>query len=198
MRNKDEILPNQGSYELIQKFNSNFDTQEKMEARDKRVQAIVKQLNDGSPIPPVNVRDLKQVLEATRRMNADMPPDPNRRFGLGAYAAYGVEAAAGPPEELFPISWRYQLLSSLLERGVLNDYKHGEELDEKVLAVAATMPCDNTDLTETMLPILLAKSPPEHAAKTKEAMLAGGYNPEKPNIDSKFLSLLLRNPESAD
>jgi hypothetical protein len=198
MSSKDEILPNAGSVELIQKFNSNFDSQEKMEAHDKRVRAIFKQFTDGAPIPPVNVRDLKQVWEATRRMNADMPPNPNRQVGLGAYVAYGVEAAAGPPEELFPIGWRYQLLASLVERGVLNDYGRGEELDEQVFRVAATMPCDKNDLAETMLPMLLAKSAPEHVANAKEAMLAGGYNPERPNIDSKFLDLLLRNPESAD
>jgi hypothetical protein len=139
-----------------------------MQVYDERVHAIVKQLDDGAPIPPVNVRDMKQVWEATRRMNADMPPNPNRQIGLGAYVAYGVEAAAGPPEELFPIAWRYQLLSSLVERGVLNDYKHGEELEDKVFDVAATMPCDKTDLTETTLPILLAKSPAEHGPKRRK------------------------------
>jgi hypothetical protein len=49
------------------------------------------------------------------------------------------------------------------------------------------MPCDKTDLAETMLPLLFAETPPELATKAKEEMLAGGYNPEKPNLDGKFL-----------
>ena len=72
----------------------------------------------------------------------------------------------------------------------MNDYKHGEELDEKVFRAAATMPCDLHDLGETMLPLALAQSPAEIVAKAKEEMLACGLDPEKPNLDGKFLSWL--------
>jgi hypothetical protein len=124
----------------------------------EKIHAQAKLSNDGAPIPPVSASDMKQMWDATRRMNADMPPRPNGATGVAVFAAYGVDAAFNRPEEFFLPSWRYQILVALVERGVLNDYKHGEELDEKVFRAAATMPCDKTDLAETMLPLLFADS----------------------------------------
>jgi len=113
---------------------------------------------------------------------------------MGVLAAYGVDVVANQPEEFFPVSWRHQLLSFLVERGVLNDYKHGEELDERVFRAAATMPpCDLHDLGEAMLPLALAQAPPEIMAKTKEEMLAHGCDPKKPNLDQKSLDWLRHN-----
>jgi hypothetical protein len=193
MTNYDETPPNEGSVETIEKFADKFDTEEKVQAYVERVQALTKQFNEGAPIAEVRARDLKQLWQAKQRWYAGIPPEPNVAIGLGVWVAYGVEAAAGPPEEFYPISLRHELLSSLVERGVLNAYKHGDELDENVFEVAATMPCDKTDLAETMLPILLAKSPTEHVSKAKEEMHAGGYNPDESNVDSKFLDLLCKN-----
>jgi len=85
----------------------------------------------------------------------DMPPSSNERaIGLAVYAAYGFEAASAGPERFLPIQWRHKL-TALVQRGVLDDYKHGEELDEKVFRAAATIPCDKNDLAEAMLPRLL-------------------------------------------
>ena len=50
------------------------------------------------------------------------------------------------------------------------------------------MPCDKNDLGEAMLPMILAQNPSELAA-----LLAGGYNPEEPNVDRKFLDFLRKN-----
>src|SRR6266567_6003942 len=84
------------------------------------------------------------------------PPSSNERaIGLAVYAAYGFEAASAGPERFLPIQWRHKLMSALVQRGVLDDYKHGEELDEKVFRAAATIPCDKNDLAEAMLPRLL-------------------------------------------
>jgi hypothetical protein len=62
-----------------------------------------------------------------------------------------------------------------------------------VFVAAATMPCDKTDLAETMLPLLLAKSSAEDVVKAKEEMRAGGYDPDKPNIDTKFIDWTKNN-----
>jgi|SRR6266536_3651297 len=173
-------------YEQAKQFAENPELIEKIHAQTKL-------FNDGAPIPPVSASDMKQMWDATRRMNADIPPRPNVATGLAVFAAYGVDAAFGRPEEFFSISWRHQLLESLVGRGILNDYKQGEELDEKVFRAAATMPCDKNDVAETMLPLLFAQSPADHAAKAKEEMLASGYDPEKPKLDAKFLDWLRNN-----
>jgi hypothetical protein len=55
-----------------------------------------------------------------------------------------------------PLSSRHQLLSFLVERGMLNDDKHGKRIGRKgVFRAAATMPCDIHDLDETVLPLAL-------------------------------------------
>ena len=172
-------------YEQAKQFAENPELIEKIHAQTKL-------FNDGAPIPPVSASDMKQMWDATRRMNADIPPRPNVAIGLAVFAAYGVDAAFSP-EEFLPIRWRHQLLESLVERGILNDYKQGEELDEKVFRAAATMPCDKNDVAETKLPLLFAQSATELVAKAKEEMLADGYDPEKPKLDGKFLDWLRNN-----
>jgi hypothetical protein len=160
----------------------------------EKIRAQAEEINRGAPIPAVSAFDMKQMWNAMLHMNADFPPDPNcRTTAIGVFAAYGVEAAANRPEEFMLVSWRHRLLSSLVEKGVLNDYKHGEELDERVFCAAATMPCDIQDIGETMLPLLFAQSPPEMVAKAREEMLAHGYNLDKPNLEGKFLNWLRDN-----
>ena len=176
----------------VDNFVSAFDSEEKARAQVESLQTMAKQFNDGAPISPVSTSDLKQLWEVSRRINADMPPRPDVAMGLGIFAAYGFEAASAGPEIYMPIQWRCELLVSLIERGVLKDYVHGEELDKKVFVAAATMPCDKTDVAETMLPLLLAK-PSEIAEKAKENMRAEGYDPDRPNFDSKFLDWLQNN-----
>ena len=152
--------------------------------------AVSKQFNSGAPIPPVNASDIKQMWDSTRRMKTDLPLSPNAGISLTVYAAYGVEAASASPEQFMWIMSRHQLVSALAERGVLNDYMHGEELDEKVCCAAATMPCDKHDLAEARTPLWLAQVSAEVASKTRERMHAAGQDPDKPKIDDKFLEWL--------
>lgn len=176
----------------VDNFASAFDSEEKARAQVESLQTMIKQFDEGAPFPPVSPSDLKQLWDVTRRMNAEIPPEPGVAIGLGVYAAYGFEAASAGPEIYMPIQWRHEVMWSLVQRGVLKDYVHGEELDEKVFVAAATMPCNKNDVAETMLPLLLAKSP-EIAEKAKENMRAEGYDPDKPNIDSKFIEWLRNN-----
>jgi hypothetical protein len=118
------------SLEISEKINAQAEDLELSE----RIRQQTEEINRGAPIPTVSAADMEQLWNATRRINADFPPKPNRSIGMGALAAYGVEAAVNRPEEFFSVSKRYQLLSYLVERGVLNDYKHGEELDERVFS----------------------------------------------------------------
>ena len=155
--------------------------------------SVMEQFNSGAPIPPVSASDIKQMWDATHRMNAERPPRPNVAIGLGVYAAYGVEAAASRPEEFMAIMWRYRLVSALVERGVLSDYMNGDELDEKAFHAAATIPCGKEDLAEAMVQLRLTQSPAEVVKRAKEEMRAGGYDADKPNIDGRFLDWLRDN-----
>ncbi len=130
---------------------------------------------------------------AARAMHADSAPKPGVALGAGAYAAYGVEAAVTRPHELMPIMLRENMLASLFERGILKDYLHGEELDEKVFSAAATMPCNKQDWEQAMFPAVLAQFPADQALKVKEEARAAGIDLDNPPIDGKFLDWLRSN-----
>jgi hypothetical protein len=112
------------------------------------------------------------------------------------YAAHGFEAASAPPEQLMAIQHRYALMSSVIDRGVLSDYKHGDELDEAVFLAAATIPCNKEDFAQAMMPSMLTQFPAEDATKFREKMQAQGYDNMtiyKPIVDGKFLEWLRSN-----
>ena len=52
------------------------------------------------------------------------------------------------------------------------------------------MPCTKEDVGQAMLPQVLAQIPADEATKMREAMKASGFDPAKPNIDSKFIRWL--------
>ncbi len=71
------------------------------------------------------------------------------------------------------------------------EHSEVKSLVDKFNSGAPIPPVSAADIkSETMLPLFLALSPAEVAAKAKEEMLAGGYDPEKPNVDGKFLNWL--------
>ena len=151
--------------------------------------AATKALNEGAPIPSVSASDFRQLWRATRRMHAEIPAEPNVAIGVSILAAYGVDFVH-EPVRFMAAQWRCTVLSKLLERSVLNAYCHGEEPDEKVFSAAATIPLTKEDLGEVMLPQILAQAPADFVAQARELMQAQGYDPARPNIDSKFLRWL--------
>ena len=150
---------------------------------------LMEQFDSGAPIPTANLSDMKQMWDASRRMQ----PKPNSAMGLVGYAAYGVDAATGGAEKFIPLWLRGNLLAALVARGVLNDHLHGDELDEKVIRAAAIMPCNKDDLAEAVVQLRLAQSPAEVVAKAKEEMRAKGYDADKPRIDDKFFAWMRDN-----
>lgn len=196
MSDNPQQRPSQTGNPNLDKFLSTLGSEENTQAHAEATRVVYEQFNAGAPIPPVSPSDLKNLWEVSRRMNADMPPRPGGAIGLSVFAAYGFEAASASPEVRVPIQLRYQLLAALVERGVLKDYLHEGELDERAIRAAVTIPCDKIDLGEAMIPQALAMAPAESAAKAKEEMRAGGYDPDKPNADIKFLDWL-RNSTSS-
>src|SRR5579864_8397460 len=98
----------------VDKFVSNLGDPEKLQANTDPALALVDQINKGAPIPPVSASDIKQLWEASRLMNADMPPRPGVAIGLGVYAAYGVDAAADA-ERFIAVRWRHTVLADLVD-----------------------------------------------------------------------------------
>ena len=179
--------PSQTGNPNLDKFLSTAGSEENSQAHAEATRAVYEQFNAGAPIPPVSPSDLKNLWNVSRRMNADMPPKPGVATGLALAAAYGFEAASASPEVRVPIQLRCHLLAALVERGVLKNYLHGEELDERAIRAAATMSCDKVDLGEALFPQMFATYSAEIVEKVKEEMRAGGYDPDRPNVDRKFL-----------
>ncbi|HEX3104413.1 MAG TPA: hypothetical protein VHQ22_08195 [Terriglobales bacterium] len=104
------------------KFLSTVGSEENAQAHAEATREVYEQFGAGAPIPPVGFSDLKNLWEVSRRMNADMPPQPGGAIGLSLFAAYGFEAASASPEVRVPIQLRCHLLTALVERGVLKGY----------------------------------------------------------------------------
>jgi hypothetical protein len=162
---------------------------DRSEAVAMQMLAVAETFNSGAPIPPVNAFDIRQMWDASRRMNAEMSLDPNHAVGLGVYAAYGVEAASTRPEQFILVHLRHSLMSDLVGRGVLNDYMQGEELDEKVFHAAATIPCSKDDWAGVLVQLSRAQSSAGVVEKAKEEI----RDTDKPSIDGKFLHWLRDN-----
>ena len=143
---------------------------------------------EGGPIPAVDPHALEQVWQAMQRMEADASSR-TKTMGLGALAGYGVDVSVlAPPANHLAIMLRVGLLSSFLHRGLLSDDLLGGKLNEAIFRSAATLPCDKEELAEAMIRLHLAQSPEDIAAKGMDLLRAGGYDPEKPRIDAKFLA----------
>ncbi len=159
-----------------------------MEPDDMR--RVVEQFNSGAPMPTVEFSDIKQTWPVMKRMVAEARSRPNVAIGLGAYAAAGVDVASRSPVQMMAVAMRQQFLNSLLERGVLSNYVHGDDLNDEVFLAAASMPFDKEDLAEALLLLKLSQDPAEIVAEAKEKLRQQGYDPDHPRIDAKFLAWL--------
>ncbi len=152
---------------------------------------IADDFNNGLPIPPVAVADMKQMWAGMRRMSADTPPRPDMAISLRVYASYGIDAASRGIEEFMPVSLRHALLDALLKRGVLNDYMQADEPGEKLFLAAATLPCSKEDVAEVFIEARLSELSPDETAKAREEMRAQGYDEKR--IEKRFLAWLRDN-----
>jgi hypothetical protein len=142
--------------------------------------------HEGGPVLPVDPDALKRIWPAIRK--AEALAKPHTTTGLGAVAGPSLEMAQ--PESgaaWLSLVLRGRLLSSLEARDVLREHVVDENLNDDVFRAAATMPLDKEDLAEAMILLHLAQSPEDVRSKTKQQLKAEGYDPDSPNIDSKFL-----------
>jgi len=152
----------------------------------------------GAPIPPANPADVKEMWYTAREA------DRRKKAGEEAPAKPSKTIEELTPEQFGATQFRWMLLGSLFERGVLKDYTNREKQDvtEKVFCAAATMPFTTKDWLEATLRSGLTPEREAQAktkedlralAKTKEDLRALGYDPEKPIVDGKFLDYLRDN-----
>lgn len=175
----------------VKKLIEKFGDCQIIQANVDPIHALVEQLNAGAPIPPVSATDIKQIWVATRQMNSDRPPLPGFAVGLSVFAGYGV-ACAGEPTRFMAAKWRHTLLADLLDRGLLTEWVHNSEPDERVFEAAATVDCALADLGQATVKVI-AQSDAELAAHATEALRAQGQDPQHPKIERRVLEWLRKN-----
>jgi len=95
--------------------------------------AFKERCDAGEPVPPVEVSDLKYFWKRSNQVRQR----PGVAIGMGAFGNDNPFYKLG---ERAPAVWfRCGFLQFLLGQGVLNEWQHGEELDEAVFRVAATI-----------------------------------------------------------
>jgi len=135
---------------------------------------------EGGPIPFVDPDDMKKMWKFVR----DCPA--TKTIGLGVVAGLGLSDQSLDGTEVLGV--RLNLLRSLFERGILHDYLVDGEISDEIFRAAATMPCEWKDFCEAGVQLLLKQSSEETISKAREMFMAQGYDPDKPEIDFKFLA----------
>lgn len=168
------------------------------QAKQLEYLAALERWKGGVPIPPANSSVLTEMWYTAREA------DRRKKSGEEAIAKPSKRIEDLTPEQFGAAQFRWMLLGSLFERGVLKDYTNLEKQDvkEKVFCAAATMPFTMKDWREAGLRLqltpereALAKTEDDFRAlaKLKEELRALGYDPEKPIVDDKFLNYLRDN-----
>ncbi len=108
--------------------------------RLESIRNFIKAAEQGAPIPPVDVDDLKRLhdlgVETTKR-------------SCGKDGILSVEsvARACSSEANLPAVWlRHTQLRSLVRKGLLDEWEHGTALDDAVFRLAATIPLRGAEL----------------------------------------------------
>ena len=144
---------------------------------------------EGGPVPAANPDHIKMMWNRMREAKPMRHPGKPSDFSeaVGIDASFLGESAR---DNLAAITIRLGLLRSLLERDVLRDYVHGDEVPDEVFATAADIPCDKEEFSEAMLQLTMKQRPDEDYSEWKREMIANGYDPNAPKIDAKFLMWL--------
>ena len=146
---------------------------------------------EGGHVPSVNPEHLAATCKFMGE--ADEGVSNTKTTGVGIVLARAglsgqeIELLGRAESGGFAFGIRSHLLQSLLQRGVLRQYADGSELDERVFRAAASFPLSEEDYGEASVLLHLKNLPPEKSALLRSSLMAEGYNPEEPKVDSKFL-----------
>lgn len=146
---------------------------------------------EGGRVPSVN----PQHLAATWKVMGEVQDSASttKTIGLGVVLARAglsareVKVLSTVEGGGFAFVIRSQLLQSLVQRGVLQQYASGSELHERVFRAVASFPFTEEEFGEATVLLHLKNLPAEKSAQLRSSLISEGYNPEEPKVDSKFL-----------
>ncbi len=149
-----------------------------MPPREEDVRAEMNKVDQGAPIPTIEVALAKRLWKAV----GPLPPNVANAVGTDTLTAqqFVAQLLRGP------------LLTSLIARRVLSDF-NDEASMEKAIAAAATFPCTKDDVAEAMLLFHLTQVSPEEARRAKVAMKAEGLDMDVPKVDGRFIQWMKDN-----
>ena len=150
---------------------------------------------EGGPLPTADPDHLKKIWSQLHELEAQVSA--NKTSGLGALAAFGIDPATISQEQVFGVMLRVILLRSMRNRNILGDYLVLNEFTDEVFKAVATLPCNKSDVAEAFVLAKLKELPEEAASKFKAELIAGGYDPQEPKIDAKFLSWMREHGTAA-
>ena len=146
---------------------------------------------EGGRVPSVNAEHLAATWKFMGE--ADEGVSSTRTTGVGivlaraGLSAQEIEVLGTAESGGSAFVIRSLVLQSLLQRGVLHQYANGSELDERVFRAVASFPFTEEEFGEATMLLHLKKLPPEKSAQLRSSLIAEGYNPEEPKVDSEFL-----------
>jgi len=143
---------------------------------------------EGGLVPPINPDHLASMWNLMREVNERFPN--TGTCGLGGHVGVGLSAAGMEGvtgDDVAGLSIRLALLQSFVERNVVYEHFQSDQFIQKVFRAIASFPCDKEDVGEAVLQLQLKNLPVEQASELRKNLIGGGYNPDEPKVDSKFL-----------
>jgi hypothetical protein len=137
-------------------------------------------INSGAEIPTVSPSLIEHLWVTISRI--PKPLSPHTGICLG-----DPDALPENPEQQVAMMARYALLDALVERGILSEYMEDEALRKKVIAAAASLPCNKNDLGEALAEKLLRDLPPERLEEAQKELSEAGYDPAHLKVAEKFI-----------
>ncbi len=142
-------------------------------------------------VPSVNPEHLAATWKFFDRTDESVSSTKTTGIGVvlarAGLSAQEIEVLGRAESGGFAFVMRSLVLQSLLKRGVLQQYAHGSERDERVFRAVASFPFTEEEFGEATVLLHLKTLPPEKSALLRSSLISEGYNPEEPRLDSKFL-----------
>src|SRR5512147_2137751 len=105
----------------------------------EKMNAMSERLNSGEPIPATDEAYLRRAWEIVSSMPFEQRE--HTAIGLGAIAGGNQQdPLLSDPERSAALMFRCLLLTSLIDRGAIDNFMNDKELRAKVFRAAATMP----------------------------------------------------------
>ncbi len=159
-----------------------------MPPEHEEVRAEMQKVEEGAPIPPLEISIAKEMWEASLVALRGVTVVP-----VETHTANAAGTSSLNSKQFVSQFWRGNLLTSLIGRGVLREFLQDEQSVQKLIIAAATFPCKRDDVGEAMILFRLTQVAREEARKTKAAMKQEGFDPDNLNIDSRFIQWMKDN-----